>query len=125
MIDGKEFNKETLKDVDFEIQELVGLINQVDGIETTNSCFGHNEEPIQIYCRAKDISYLNKFICKFFYGNSLISFKIFVTDVTIDNKEWDKVEFLIESDVRYVDFPCTQLIANNLTHTFRSELKGE
>ena len=122
MIDGKNFNREILKDVDYEIAELVDLINQVDGIETVESCFGHNEEPIQIYCVARDIATLNKFIYEFFYRNDLISFKIYVTDVTIDNKEWDKVQFVIESDVRYIDFPCTQLIADNLTRTFREKM---
>lgn len=124
MINGKIFDKKILKGVDNEISELIYLINQVEGIETTNSCFGHNKRPITIFCVAKDIATLNKFIHKFFYCNSLISFKIIVTDTTIDNKDWDKVEFVIESDIRYVEFPTPQLIADNLTNIFISVLKG-
>jgi len=122
MIDGKNFNRDILKEVDYEIVELVDLINQVDGIETTNSCFGHNEAPLQIYCIAKDIATLNKFIYRFFYRNDLISFKILISDITIDDKNWDKVEFVIESDIRYISFPCTQLIVGDLVHTFKEHM---
>ena len=111
--------------IDYEIYELVYLINKAEGITTTSSCFGHNTKPIQIYCVADSIECLNKFIYKYFYCNSLISFKMLISDNTIDAKNWGKIEFVIESDPRYVAYPCTQLIADNLTRTFREELYKE
>ena len=47
--------------LDYEISELVKLINCVDGIRTTNSCFGHNKSPIRICGIADSIADLNKF----------------------------------------------------------------
>lgn len=111
--------------IDYEIYELVYLINKVEGITTTSSCFGHNTDPIRIYCVADSIEYLNKFMYEYFYGNSLISFKMLISDITIDAKNWGKIEFVIESDPRYVAYPCTQLIADNLTRTFREKLDKE
>jgi len=111
--------------IDYEIYELVYLINKVEGITTTLSCFGHNTEPIQIYCVADNIECLNKFMYDYFYCNSIISFKMLISDTTIDAKNWSKIEFVIESDPRYVAYPCTQLIADNLTRTFREKLSKE
>lgn len=111
----------TKEPIDYEIYELVYLINKVEGITTTASCFGHNTAPIRIYCVADSIECLNKFMYDYFYCNSLISFKVFITDTTIDDKNWGKIEFVIESDNRYVAYPCTQLIADNLTRTFREK----
>lgn len=115
----------TERSIDYEIYELVYLINKTEGITTTLSCFGHNTEPIQIYCVADNIECLNKFMYDYFYCNSLISFKMLVSDTTIDTKNWSKIEFVIESDPRYVAYPCTQLIADNLTRTFREKLGKE
>ena len=76
-------------ELDAEISELISLINDVEGIETTNSCFGHNEMPIQIWGVADNI------------------------------EEWGKVEFLLKSDDRYISFPATQLMAQDLTKSFK------
>ena len=116
---------DTKQSIDYEIRELVYLINKVEGITTTLSCFGHNTQPIQIYCVADSIECLNKFIYDYFYCNSLISFKMLISDITIDAKNWSKIEFVIESDPRYIEYPCTQLIADNLTYTFREKLGKE
>lgn len=115
----------TEQPIDYEIYELVHLINKVEGITTTSSCFGHNTEPIRIYCVADSIECFNKFMYDYFYCNSLISFKMLISDITIDAKNWSKLEFVIESDPRYVAYPCTQLIADNLTYTFREKLGKE
>ena len=115
----------TKEPIDYEIYELIYLINKVEGITTTSSCFGHNTKPIRIYCVADSIECLNKFMYDYFYCNSLISFKMLISDKTIDAKNWSKIEFVIESDPHYIAYPCTQLIADNLTRTFREKLSKE
>lgn len=106
-------------DLDEEISELISLINDVEGIETTNSCFGHNEMPIQIWGVADNIEALHEFMYKYFYCNQLWHFELCLSDVMIDNKEWGKIEFLLKSDDRYISFPATQLMAQDLTKSFK------
>ena len=110
-------NVRELDDLDYEIQELVYLINDVEGICTVDSCFGHNERPCRIWCDAKDIETLNKFIYKYFYNDYLWTFQICLTDVMIDEGDWNRVHFLIES--KYSDFPTVNLMVDLLTHRFR------
>ena len=122
MIDGKTYNEIIINEkpgVDPEIRELLELINNVDGIETTESCFGHNIRPCRIWCRARDVEALNKFIYNYFYGDTLWIFNIVLTDITIDNKEWDKLEFVLES--RYSDFPTVNLMINSLCYRMKEK----
>ena len=112
-------------DVDYEIKYLVEMMNEVDGIQTTESCFGHNKEPIRIFGVAENIEALNKFRYNFLYCNKLWSIKLILTDVTIANGDWDKIEFYLESDPEYIDFPVTQLLAENLARTIDMNLEKD
>lgn len=105
-------------DLDPEIKELISLINNVEGIETLESCFGHNEGPIVIWGEADSIDALHKFMYKYFYGNQLWHFELVLSDTMIDEQDWGKIVFLLKTDDRYIDFPDTQLMADNLTRTF-------
>lgn len=105
-------------DLDPEIRALISLINNVEGIETLESCFGHNEGPIVIWGEADSIEDLHKFMYKYFYGNQLWHFELVLSDVMIDEQDWGKIVFLLKTDDRYIDFPDTQLMADNLTRTF-------
>ena len=73
MIDGKSFIVKELKGepLDIKIEKLVYLINQVDGVETINSCFGHHKMPCRIWLRIKNADTANKFIRRFFYLDPL------------------------------------------------------
>ncbi len=110
-----------LDDLDYEIVELINLINNVEGIETTNSCFGHNKGPVHIFCVADSIADLNKFIYKYFYCNNVWQFKIYITDVQIDNKDWDKVQFLIESDPSVIEILSPNIMVSELTERFKNK----
>jgi len=112
-------------DLDYEIAELISLINNVEGIETLESCFGHNKTPIEIYCVADNIEALHKFMYKYFYCDKLWHFELLLDDFMIDEKDWGKVVFLLKSDDRYIDFPTTQLMVDNLTKRFQMYMRGE
>ena len=124
MIDGKDYNEQEINKgdgIDWQIKTLVDLINKVDGIETTNSCFGHYKRPCSIYCRARNIEVLNKFIYNYFYRNDLWIFRLLLSDITIDNKDWDKIDFVLES--RFYDYPTVNLMIENLVYTMKKEMK--
>ena len=111
-------------DLDYEIAELISLINDVEGIETVVSCFGHNEGPIVIWGIADNIEALHKFMYNYFYCDSLWHFELVLSDTMIDERDWGKVIFLMKSDDRYINFPTTQLMADNLTKRFRMKKGG-
>ena len=118
MIDGKSFNTEAFKEqpIDREIDKLVYLINQVDGVETTESCFGHHETPCQIWIRIKDVDTANKFIRRFFYFDPLWSLKLTFSEVMY----FDELLFIIES--AYQDYPTVDLMVENLTKRFEERV---
>ena len=105
--------------LDYEIKDLISLINNIEGIETLESCFGHNEGPIVIWGEADSIEALHKFMYEYFYGDQLWHFELVLSDTMIDAQDWGKVVFLMKSDDRYTDFPTTQLMADNLTKRFQ------
>ena len=109
--------------LDNEIASLVRLLNQVEGITTTNSCFGHNKKPITIYGIADSIETLNKFRYKYLYCNSMWHIELVMSDKTIDNKEWGKIEFVLKTSDLYYSFPVTQLLADNLTMKLKEVLE--
>ena len=104
--------------IDTEIYNLLTYINRVSGIRTTSSCFGHNECPCLIFCEADNISTVYKFMRDYFYNDKLWSVNLYITDIKIDENNWDKVEFIIQSDIRYTDFPTLNLMVDNLTNRF-------
>ena len=118
MIDGKTFVKKELEEepLDREIEELVYLINQVDGVETFESCFGHHKMPCQIWLRIKDVDTANKFIRRFFYFDPLWSLKLTFTE----SKYFDELLFILES--AYQDYPTVNLMVENLTNRFIKEI---
>lgn len=118
MIDGKSLDIEALKrePLDREIKKLVYLINQVDGVETIESCFGHHEMPCRIWLRIKDIDTANKFIRRFFYFDPLWSLKLTFSEAMY----FDELLFVIEST--YQDYPTVDLMVENLTKRFEERV---
>lgn len=118
MIDGRSFIEKELEEepLDHEIKELVYLINQVDGVETENSCFGHYKMPCQIWLRIKDADTANKFIRRFFYFDPLWSLKLTFSE----GRYCDDLLFVLESN--YQDYPIVGLMVENLTKRFEERI---
>ena len=110
-------------DIDFEIKELVKYINKVQGIETVESCCGHEEMPCQIYFRADSIEDVTKFQYKYLYCNRDWRIVLQIGDISIDNNQWDKPIFILESTV--TDYKYNYLVINNLTLSMRMKDKEE
>lgn len=118
-----EINVNMKEPLDYEISELVKLINCVDGIRTTSSCFGHNKSPIHIHGIADSIADLNKFKYNYLYNNDMWQIELILTDTTIDDSDWDKIEFVLKTSDLYFNYPVTQLLASNLTMSMKEKLK--
>ena len=118
MLKGKE-KIELPKDIDPAIYDLINMINNVPGIETVESCCGHNHTPCQIWCVADSMTDLNKFWYKYFYCDHLWHFKFYLTDRAIDDDDWDRPHFVIESDPRYVEYPVPNVMISELTKRFK------
>lgn len=117
MIDGKDFTA-SIDDLDLEIRQLVHLINDVDGVETIDSCFGHYENPCRIWFRVKDIPTANDFIRKFFYFDPL--WRIVLT--FSECRYADELVFMLES--KYQDYPTVGLSVETLTRRFEDRIQG-
>lgn len=118
MIDGKSFNTEAFKKepLDREIEKLVYLLNQVDAVETIDSCFGHHEMPCRIWLRIKNVDTANKFIRRFFYFDPLWSLKLTFSEA----RYFDELLFVLES--AYQDYPTIDLMVENLTKRFEERV---
>lgn len=121
MIDGKSFIVEELKEepLDIEIEKLVYLINQVDGVETFDSCFGHHKMPCRIWLRIKDADTANKFIRRFFYFDPLWNLKLAFSEA----RYFDELLFVLES--AYQDYPTVDLMIENITKRFEEGLESK
>ena len=121
MIDGTSFIVDELKKepLDKEIENLVYLINQIDGIETIDSCFGHHEMPCRIWLRIKDVDTANSFVRRFFYFDTLWSLKLTFSE----SRYVDELLFVLES--AYQDYPTVDLMVENLTRRFRERVKSK
>ena len=86
-------------DIDYEIRDLCRYINNVDGIETTSSCCGHKKMPCLIYFKADNTEILAKFWHKYLYRNPNWHIVLDMSDTDIDNKEWDKPTYLLETTI--------------------------
>lgn len=121
MIDGKSFIVKELEEepLDIEIKKLVYLINQVDGVETIDSCFGHHGMPCRIWVRIKDIDTANRFIRRFFYSDPLWSLTLTFSEAGY----FEELLFVIKS--AYKDYPTVDLMVENLTKRFEERLESK
>ena len=102
------------EDIDYEICDLIRLINMVEGIETVESCCGHGQSPCRIWFKADDIECLTKFWHKYLYGNPNWHIVLAMSDVEIDDKEWSTPTYLLETT--FSDFYYTGLAIDNLAY---------
>ena len=105
-------------DIDYEIRELIRCINDVEGIETTESCCGHGEMPCLIWFKADSTEVVTKFIHKYLYYNNLWRIRFNMTDVEIDNGEWNNPTYLLETT--FLDYYYVGLAIDNLTYKMKN-----
>ena len=100
------------EDIDIEIRNLVRYLNMVDGIETIESCFGHNEAPCFIWFKANSINAINNLIFNIFNNDRLWKIEINNQDFHSDYKD---LRFVLSSG-EIKDFPTVNLMVDNLTY---------
>lgn len=104
-------------DIDYEIRDIIRYINEIDGIETTESCCGHNEYPCRIWFRADNTECLTHFWYDYFYGNPNWRIALDMTDVDIDDGLWNKPTYLLETV--FLDCYYNGLAIDNLTYRIK------
>jgi hypothetical protein len=104
-------------EIDYGILGLVRYMNEIDGIETTESCCGHGEAPCRIWFRADNTECLTRFWYKYFYGNPNWNIVLDMDDSDIDDGLWDKPKYLLETS--FQDHYYTGLAIDNLTYKFK------
>lgn len=107
------------KDIDIEIRDLVKYLNKFDGIETYESCFGHNEVPCMIWFRADSIKAINDMIFSVFDYDVLWHIEINTADFPKDCKN---LRFVLTSG-NVKDFPTVNLMVENLTNRLEKYFK--
>ena len=108
------------ENLDMEIKTLCYCINQIDGIETVGSCFGHNEEPCRIWFKAENIEALNHLLFYYFDCDSLWHIELDTADV---NKDWKDIHLILHSG-NIKDFPTVNLMVDNLTYRFKQKINS-
>lgn len=107
-------------DIDIEIQTLCRYINEIEGVETEESCFGHNEKPCRIWLKAENTEVLNQFLFNFFDCDPLWHIELDTGDV---NRDWNDIHLLLHSgDIK--DFPTVNLMVDNLTNRFKEGINA-
>lgn len=102
-------------DIDYEIKELVKLLNQFEGIETISCCFGHHKYPCMIWFKAETIKDIVNFSFSLFDCQNLWHIEIDTSDI---NKNWKDLHFALHTgDIK--DYPTVNLLVNNLTLRIR------
>ena len=109
------------EDIDIEIRNLVRYLNMVDGIETIESCFGHNEAPCFIWFKANSINAINNLIFNIFNNDCLWKIEINNQDFHSDYKD---LRFVLSSG-EIKDFPTVNLMVDNLTYRLEKWLAGK
>ena len=108
------------EDIDFEIRKLIKYMNMVKGIETIESCCGHNEYPCCIVFKVETIADLTNLMFNLFNGDILWKIQYHNSDV---NKDWKDIHLILTSgDIK--DFPTVNLMIDNLTYRFEKYLRN-
>lgn len=100
------------EDIDYEIRDLCRYINNVEGIETKESCCGHGKTPCQIWLKANKIEDITHFIYHYLYRNPNWRVQFCITDKDIDENQWKNPTYLLETtfpDYHYVGLAIDSL----------------
>lgn len=106
-------------DIDYELSYLIRYMNEIDGIETKSCCCGHGKAPCQIWFRADDTECLSRFWYKFLYRNPNWHIVLNMTDRDIDDEQWDKPTYLLETT--FPDYYYVGLAIDNLTYALKEK----
>lgn len=87
--------KKICKGVDKEIYNLILLLNEIDGIQTISSCFGHYRNPVRIWFEIKNIKVLNNFV--FYSINSWCRWKLIIDNMDI-KRNYEKICVVLKSE---------------------------
>lgn len=101
-------------DIDYELRNLIKLMNNIDGIETVECCCGHGEAPCYIWFKADSIEDVTRFQYKYLYGSRLWRISIDMTDIDIDENKWNDPRYLLETTCK--DYFYTGVCIDNLTY---------
>ena len=104
-------------DIDYELRDLIKLINNIDGLETVECCCGHGLEPCQIWFVADSIEDVTHFIRNYIYCSPLWRIVIDITDVDIDENKWNNPTYLLETTCK--DYFYTGVCIDNLTYKMK------
>jgi len=99
-------------EIDWEVRELCRAINAIDGIETTESCYGHGERPCNIWLEVDSISAFNRFLYYCFNHEWKWQIQINMNDPILDSEKLDVM--LTTNDI--CDEYFVQLMLENLTY---------
>lgn len=106
-------------DIDYELKNLIKLINNVEGIETVECCCGHGKAPCQIWFEADSVEDVTQFIHKYLYRNNLWRITIDITDIDIDENRWNNPSYLLETTCN--DYYYTGVCIDNLCYKMKGE----
>lgn len=81
-------------DIDKEIVELCKALNNIDGVETTSSCCGHNEEVCYIWFKVENIKVFNKLL---FHCFNHEWFWMIQADTGDPHRNWSDLHFVLTS----------------------------
>lgn len=104
-------------DIDIEIRRLVRLLNSIDGVETVESCCGHEEMRCMIWLKVESIEALTSFISKYFGREELWHLEIDTGDI---HNDWKDIHLLLHSG-EYKTFPTLNLMIDNLAYRIETE----
>ena len=108
-------------DIDYELRKLIRSMNDIDGIETISCCCGHGEAPCFIRFKADSLECVTKFIHKYLYCNSTWRIVLAMSDVDIDNGEWNNPTYLLETT--FPDYYYVGMAIDNLTYRLKESEK--
>lgn len=104
-------------DIDYELRNLIKLMNNIDGIETVECCCRHGEAPCYIWFKADSIEDVTCFQYKYLYGSRLWRISIEMTDTDIDENKWNDPRYLLETTCK--DYFYTGVCIDNLTYKMK------
>ena len=82
------------KDIDKEIVTLCRTLNDIDGIETVESCCGHGKETCKIWFIVRDIKTLNRLCFHCFNHEDFWKIQI---DLGDPHRDWNELHFCLIS----------------------------
>ena len=101
-------------DIDYEIRDLTKCLNEIDGIETIESCCGHGKDKCYIWFVVENCEILNKFL---FHCFNHEKFWTVCVDTGDPNRTWKDLHLILISNEI-----CKQSDFDKLTFRIRERI---